>query len=859
MAKRALIIANGTYDDEHFSTLPAAAADAAALEAVLADPAIGGFEVTSLVDVSQRAAMRSLEGFFASAGPDDLLLLHLSVHGWKDLYNRLHFVMRDTERAYPGATAIAAEMVSDWMTRSRSKRIVVTLDCCYSGAFVVGGARRSTTTPEVDVTEPMNGSGRAVITASTSLQYAHESDEQIRSSRNAASPSVFTKAFVNGLGDGSADRDGDGRISVHELFQHIHEQVKEAVEGQTPTLSVDNIQGVLYLARNPRQGRRRSEADAGAAHDANVWRRVGALFALETELGSVHEDKRERAEAALLRFMEDPDPQIADRARALWHERGLGEIPGPRRAQGGHGSRQRAADKIAVGIDFGTTNSSVAYYDGEDARIIPNREGYRSTPSLVAIAGDGSVLVGNPALRQMIANPDYTARSVKLKLGTGWSIERGGVELNARKATELILAQLHRDTEDYFGHEVKNAIVTVPTDFDRVQQLELVEAASEAGWEVMRLYNEPTAAVMALGMRQDLERTVLVFDLGGGTLDVTLAEIGDGVVEVKATTGDGGLGGDDWDRWLVAHFRGLARSEGVDLPANAEVAQRLWEAAEKAKIELSSAASARVLLPYLATGPAGPYHFDRTVTRSEFERGTLGLLDRCRRPVQRALDDAGIEPGVIDQVILTGGASRMPALEPMVRSVTGSPKVYRGLIPEGIATGAALVAGTLLGSYKDGLLLDTNLAGVGVLLHYGVLKPVLAEHTIVPTKVSSYVTTIEDGQPTAALLFVEGDLKGPAENARPLALLELTGLVPRPQGVPLIEVSVDIDANKHLHLTATELDSASDGGPPNEVHASVDRRTIERAEAYLRSHGGLRNAPGAVASAPAPEHRPPAR
>jgi molecular chaperone DnaK len=835
--KQALIIANSRYSDEHFTDLPAAAADAVQLQEVLADPAIGGFQVSTLVDASQRQAMRTLEGFFDDAGPDDLLLLHLSVHGWKDLYNRLYFIMSDTERGYPGATAIAADTVSDWMSRSRSKRIVVTLDCCYSGAFIVGGVRRSSKVPEVDVAEPLSGNGRAVLTASTSLQYSHEDEQEVRYSWLGSRPSVFTRAMVDGLRDGTADKDQDGHVSVHDLYSHIDERVRAEVSGQTPTLSVDNIQGVIYLARNPVH----TAADDGfdrmreASDDTRAWMRVGSLFEIERQLGSVHLNKREAAKEALLKLIADRDPEVARRARDLWHERGLGEVPDLRRPRSYAAPHPGLAGTFAVGIDFGTTNSSIAYFDGEDVQVIPNREGYRSTPSLVAIAEDGALLVGNDAKRQMIANPDYTVRSVKLKLGTDWSIERVGVRLTAERAAELILAELRRDAEAHLGREVVNAIVTVPSNFSRVQRLALLEASSNAGLNVYRLLNEPTAAALTLGPRtiDDADLSLLIFDMGGGTLDVTVAELGDGVVQVKSSRGDNRLGGDDWDRWLMDHFVEQIRlTFGVEINRTAEVEQRLWTAAEQAKVELSSARSSRVLLPYLAESPAGPFHFDYQITRDVFENGTRHLLERCAEPIRKAHTEAHFDVGEeIDEVILTGGATRMPAVEGMVREASGCDRVYRGLIPEGIVAGATLEAAMLTGAYKGGLLLDVVPDSISVRLDDGRYKIMFERDTTIPTSRAEVFTTAAPDQAAATILFTESAAADGAEPPRGLAVLELKGLSPAPQGEQVIEVTIDVDPNNLVLLKAHEV------GTENEVSAVVDRRTIEEAEHRMRLHG----------------------
>jgi molecular chaperone DnaK len=437
-----LYVRSPEYEDGFFTALPAAEADAAALAGVLADPAVGEFTVEQVVNAGQRAAMRAIHAFFADAQRDDLLVLHLSLHGWKDLRNRLYFVARDTERDVLEATAISADFVSERMSWSKSARIVLLLDCCYSGAFAAGMLRRSGEAPEVDLAEPFAGKGRMVVTASTSLQFAHEGQPEVRLSRDQAQPSLFTAAVVQGLRDGSADLDRDGLVSVNELYDYVFEQVRRKVPGQTPTISLDSVQGTIYLARNPTS----PDDDAlvemrGAVADRQAWKRVGALHLIERLLGSVRAPVRDAAQNALLGLTVDDDLEVAQRALQLWHGRGLGDLPAPdlkRRAR----KPRMAGTAFVAGIDFGTTNSAIGVFGNDDVRMIPNGEGALSTPSLVALTADGRPIVGTAAKKQAIRNPEYTVASVKLKLGTDWSIERGGTRYSAEEIAALILAQL---------------------------------------------------------------------------------------------------------------------------------------------------------------------------------------------------------------------------------------------------------------------------------------------------------------------------------------------------------------------------------------------------------------------------------
>ncbi|SHM89666.1 caspase, EACC1-associated type [Actinacidiphila paucisporea] len=835
MANHALIIANSTYDDHHFAFLPAAAADAAQLRSVLSDPDIGGFQVEVLVDVGQRAAMRALESFFTRAGRDDLLVLHLSLHGWKDVRNRLYFVMRDTERDYPGSTAVSADMVGTFMGESRSRRIVVLLDCCYSGAFTLNALRREAGTPTVDVAEPFAGNGRVVLTASTALQYSHEGEQDIRYSRTAAQPSVFTSAVIRGLADGSADLDGDGLISVDELYDFVHEQVRQRIDGQTPTLSVDSAQGTIYLARSPRHVDVDGLAEMRTAVlDSQPWKRIGSLHLIGHLLGSIREPTRDAARAALLGLIADSDREVASRAARLWDERGLGEIPVGRPARPARPSAPRkpiGSSGPAAGIDFGTTNSSIALLEGEDVRLVPNAEGALTTPSLVAVAADGEVLVGTAAKRQALANPDYTARSVKLRLGTDWSITRGAVRLAAEDVAELILRRLREDAEAYAGQPPGLTVMTVPANFDLLQRAAVVEAARRAGFDVQRVLNEPTAAALTYGLNREEDTTVLVFDLGGGTLDVSLIEVSHGVVEVKSTGGDAHLGGDDWDERIVQHLlRRVWDGYGLDLAQDIPARQRLQEAAEAAKVELSSASSATIRLPFLASTAHFPVHLDETLTRAEFESMTRDLLHRCRRPAEQAIRDAGLRSSDLDQVILTGGATRMPAIGDLVRRLTGGRQPYRGLIPEGIVSGAAVEAGVLTGGVKGVLLLDVVSATLGFETHGGTVAKVIERNTTIPTISRKLAATSTSGQTRMTLHVVEGE-STIATGSRTLAVLDIPDLPPHPRGTPLIEVALDIDANSTLRVTARELRGRTD---------ELSRRARELSEARTAA-GGIRS------------------
>ena len=491
--------------------------------------------------------------------------------------------------------------------------------------------------------EPFAGKGRMVVTASTSLQFAHEGQPDVRLSRDQAQPSLFTAAVVQGLRDGSADLDRDGLISVNELYDYVHEQVRRKVPGQTPTLSVDSVQGTIYLARNPASLDSDTLAELrDAVADQQAWKRVGALHLIERLLGSVREPVRDAAQNALLGLIADDDPEVAQRARQLWHGRGLGDIPASdlkRRAR----KPRMAGTEFVAGIDFGTTNSAIGVFENDDVRMIPNAEGALSTPSLVALTADGQPLVGTAAKRQAISNPEYTVASVKLRLGTDWSIERGGTRYNAEEIAALILARLRADAEAYTGGELHGAVLTVPAYFSYAQRYALRQAAEIAGINVYRILNEPTAASITYGLNRAGDQTVLMVDLGGGTFDVSLLDhrgkLSARSGRLRATIISAAMTGTSSSPTISYGWRGSST-----VPRSAATVRRCsgsWRRRRPRRSSCPPSSSTRIWLPYLAVTPAGPVHLDTTVTRAEFEALTSETLDRCKAPINRAIKDAG--------------------------------------------------------------------------------------------------------------------------------------------------------------------------------------------------------------------------
>ena len=499
-----------------------------------------------------------------------------------------------------------------------------------------------------------------------------------------------------------------------------------------------------------------------------------------------------------------------------------------------------------IGIDLGTTNSVVAVMEGGEAKVIPNEEGGRTTPSVVAFTKDGQRLVGQIARRQAITNPDHTVRSIKRHMGTDWSIDIDGKDLTSQEIAARILMKLKRDAESYLGDTVTEAVITVPAYFNDSQRQATKEAGQIAGLEVLRIINEPTAASLAYGLDKETDHTILVFDLGGGTFDVSVLEIGDGVFEVKATSGDTQLGGDDWDdkiiKWLVKTFK---NDNGVDLAQDRMALQRLKEAAEKAKIELSTVVETEVNLPFITATDAGPLHLQQKLSRSEFQKLTEDLLERTRRPFEQVIKDGGVSVEEIDHIVLVGGSTRMPAVQELVNKLTGKDP-HKGVNPdEVVAAGAAIQAGVLKGDVKDILLLDVTPLTLGIETKGSVMTRMIERNSTIPTKRSEIFTTADANQPEVEIHVLQGERTMAADN-NSLGKFRLTGIPPAPMGIPQIEVTFDIDANGIVHVHAKDLATNKEQkmtitGGTALAKDDIDRM-VEDAEAYAEEDAKRREA-----------------
>jgi molecular chaperone DnaK len=831
---RAVLIGVARYRDDHLHDLLGALGNVQDLADRLGDERTGSFRrdsVTTVPDPEHAGLLGEMVAAEARLAQDTFLVYYAG-HGLLDAQGRLYLGLTTTNSESVYYSAMPFDFIRQAFLNSPARNRILILDCCFSGrAIEAMSDRESVVSGQIEI------SGVYTLTSAPANQPAIAPD--------GARHTAFTGELLRLLNHGVAT--GSELITLEQIYIHLLAALT-AGGLPKPQRRGTGTSDLLALARNPAWNAPSTEDERGTLpvnvmrlledHDQRIRRGAVDLLAVLAD----DPNYADQAFTTLTHLTDDDSRMVSAAAQAALRNLEAAKQAARREPKAGPPLAEPAVaptSSLSVGISFGTTNSAISVLRHGKPIVVPNAEGQRTTPSVVSFARNGDVLVGESARRAAVTNVDRTVRSVKHHLGTSWRLRIDEKTYTAQEIAARVLMKIKRDAEAFLGQAITDVVATVPAHFGDAQRLATLEAGRIAGLNIRRILNEPTAAALSYGLtRGEPEHTIIVFDLGGGTFDVSLIEIGDGVVEVRATSGDTTLGGEQFDRrivdWLVQRFKAAT---GVDLSRDPAATQRLMDAAEKAKIELSSINAATISLPYISADNAGnPLFLDETLSRAEFQRITADLLDRTRPLFRRVIEDAEVSIGDIDHVVLAGGATRMPAVAELVRQLTGGKEPYRGLDrDEAVAMGAALQAGVMMGEIKDVLPLDVTPLSLGIETKGGVFTKLIERNTTLPCKRTEVFTTADDNQPSVLIHVFQGEREIAVHNKK-LGEFELRGIAPAPRGVPQIEVTFDIDQSGIVHVHAKDLGTGKEqsititGGSALPV-TDIDRMVAE-AETY---------------------------